>query len=287
VRRRIQEEISRRTIFISTEGERVAQVNGLSVLDVGELRFGQPNRITATASVGRGNVVAIEREVKLSGPFHSKGVLILSSFLAARYARDRPLSLTASLVFEQNYGPIDGDSASLAETCALLSVLAEIPIRQSFAMTGSINQHGEVQPIGGVNEKIEGFYDVCRDRGLTGDQGVIVPDANVKHLMLRRDVVEAVAAGRFAVHAVRTVDEAVELLTGVAVGERDDAGRFPDDTLNGRVQQRLEALYKKRRELAAGAAATISDVVSHVPGGEDAPPQTPPEPGPPGDRRRT
>ncbi|NLE45297.1 MAG: AAA family ATPase, partial [Chloroflexi bacterium] len=209
VRERMQEEILRGTIFIDTTGAHVGQVNALSVISLGEFSFGRPSRITARVRVGKGQVADIEREVELGGPLHSKGVLILTSFLGARYAAERPFSLSASLVFEQSYGGVDGDSASLAELCALLSALANVPIRQSWAMTGSVNQFGRAQPIGGVNQKIEGFFDVCLARGLTGEQGVIIPMANVKHLMLREDVVEAARAGKFHIYAVQSVDEAM------------------------------------------------------------------------------
>jgi len=252
VRARIQEEIQRGSLLISTEGEQVAQVNGLSVMDMGNFAFGRPSRITATARLGRGEVVDIEREVDLGGALHSKGVLIISSFLAARYTKNRPLSLHASLVFEQSYGMVDGDSASVAELCTLLSALADAPIQQSFAVTGSVNQLGQVQPIGGVNQKIEGFFDVCQTRGLTGKQGVLIPVANVKNLMLRRDVVQAAAEGKFHVYPVRTVDEAVSLLTGIAAGERDEEGNYPPDTINGRVAARLKELFELRRKLGAG-----------------------------------
>ncbi len=235
----IQEEMRRGTLMVDTAGEALAQVNGLTVMELGRFLFGHPVRITATARMGEGEVVDIEREVELGGAIHSKGVLILSRLLAARYALDRPLSLSASLVFEQSYGFVEGDSASVAELCALLSALADVPIRQSLAVTGSVNQHGEVQPIGGVNEKIEGFFDLCAARGLSGDQGVLVPAANRAHLMLRRDVVEAVAAGRFHVWAVAKVDEAMELLTGRAAGARDADGHFPEDSINARIEQRL------------------------------------------------
>lgn len=239
LRERVYEAIRRSTIYIDTEGEAVGQINGLSVIGLGDFAFGQPSRITATTRIGSGKIVDIERETELGGALHSKGVMILSAFLAARYARAQPLSLAASLVFEQSYGPVDGDSASLAELCALLSSLAELPIRQSFAVTGSVNQHGRVQPIGGVNEKIEGFFDICRGFELNGRQGVLIPAANVKHLMLRRDVVEAAAKGRFHVHAVDTVDQALELLLGQPAGERDASGAFPEDSVNGRVERRL------------------------------------------------
>jgi predicted ATP-dependent protease len=189
--------------------------------------------------MGAGKVVDIEREVELGGPIHSKGVLILSSFLATRYAPDVPLSLWASLGFEQSYGEIEGDSASVAELCALLSALAEVPLSQSFAVTGSVNQMGEVQPVGGVNEKIEGFFDTCAARGLTGQQGVILPRANVAHLMLRPDVVAAVAGGRFHVHAIATVDQAMELLTGLPAGRRGPDGAFEDGSVNANVEARL------------------------------------------------
>jgi len=236
-------------VLIDTQGEAVGQVNGLSVLGVGDFAFGQPSRITATARLGQGRVVDIEREVKLSGAYHSKGVLILSNFLADRYARERPLALSASLVFEQSYAHIDGDSASTAELCALLSALAEAPLKQSRAITGAVNQRGQVQAIGGVNEKIEGFFDVCNLRTLTGDQGVVVPRANVKHLMLREDVVDAVAAGRFHIWAVDDVDQALEILTGIAAGKRDADGSYPQDTINRRVDDRLEQFFQLRKRL--------------------------------------
>jgi len=251
LRERLQERIERGTILIDTAGERVGQVNGLSVLQLGNFAFGRPTRITARVRLGKGEVVDIEREVELGGPIHSKGVLILSGFLSGRYVVDRPLSLSASLVFEQSYGGVEGDSASMAELCALLSALADAPIKQSWAMTGSVNQHGEAQPIGGVNEKIEGFFDVCQARGLLGEQGVIIPLSNVKDLMLRHDVVEAVRAGQFQVHAVQTVDQALELLTGVPAGERDGEGNFPEGSLNHRVEARLIDLVEKQRMYTA------------------------------------
>jgi predicted ATP-dependent protease len=199
-------------------------------------------------------VIDIQREVELGGAIHSKGVMILSQFLAARFSGNRPHALAASLAFEQTYGTVDGDSASLAELCALLSSLAGLPIRQSLAVTGSVNQLGEVQAIGAVNEKIEGFYDVCAARGLSGEQGVIVPGANLEHLMLRDDVVAAAAAGRFRVHAVRHVDEAIELLTGVPAGASELTSELPQDTVNGRVASRLKAFAAARRERVAVGA---------------------------------
>jgi lon-related putative ATP-dependent protease len=251
IRDRMQEAIERRTILIDTEGSKVGQVNGLSVISLGDFRFGRPSRITARVRMGAGKLIDIEREVELGGPLHSKGVLILSGYLAATYAPDLPFSLHASLVFEQSYGGVDGDSASSAELYALLSALADVPIRQDLAVTGSVNQLGEVQAIGGVNEKIEGFFDVCAARGLTGDQGVVIPSTNVDHLMLRDRVVEAVAAGRFHVFPVKTVDQALELLTGAPAGERDDAGRFPGDSVNGRVEARLRAFAEARGAFVA------------------------------------
>ena len=246
LKRRVDEAILRGTVLIDTAGARVGQVNGLSVIGVGDFPFGAPTRITATTRVGAGEVIDIQREVALGGPIHSKGVLILSQYLAARYSGNRPHSLAASLVFEQTYSQVEGDSASLAELCALLSSLAGLPIRQSLAVTGSVNQLGEVQAIGGVNEKIEGFFDICAARGLTGDQGVIIPAANVEHLMLHDRVVAAAAAGRFGVHAVRTADEAIELLTGVPAGEPEFASDAPQETVNGRVAKRLRELAAAR-----------------------------------------
>jgi lon-related putative ATP-dependent protease len=251
VRERILEEIRRGTILIDTRGEAVGQVNGLSVLQLGGFAFGRPSRITARVRLGSGNVVDIEKEVALGGPLHSKGVLILSGFLGQRFASERPLSLAASLVFEQSYSGVEGDSASCAELVALLSALAELPVRQGRAITGSVNQHGQVQPMG-VNEKIEGFFDVCRARGLTGDQGVLIPASNVKHLMLRADVVEAAEQGLFHVWPVATVDEALELLTGVTAGVRAHDGCFPEGTVNRRADDRLAAFAEKARSFSRG-----------------------------------
>jgi lon-related putative ATP-dependent protease len=244
----IQDGILRNLVLIDTSGAKIGQINGLSILGLGSFTFGQPARITATVRQGAGEIVDIERETELGGPIHSKGVLILSAYLGAKYAADVPLSLSASLVFEQSYAGVEGDSASVAETCALLSALAELPIRQSLGVTGSVNQLGVVQVIGGVNEKIEGFFDTCRQRGLDGPHGVLIPRDNVKHLMLREDVVEAVKARRFTVYPIASIDEAIALLTGVAAGERDDKGVFPRDSVNGRVEQRLRALALARRD---------------------------------------
>jgi lon-related putative ATP-dependent protease len=247
IRERMQEAIQREIVLIDTEGQRVGQVNGLSVLMLGNFSFGRPSRITARVRLGKGDVLDIEREVELGGPLHSKGVLILAGFLGARYAGEQPLSLSASLVFEQSYGGVDGDSASSAELYALLSAIAEVPIRQSLAVTGSVNQHGVVQAIGGVNEKIEGFFDVCQARGFNGAQGVLIPASNVQHLMLRQDVVEAVEAGQFHVYPVETIDQGIEILTGLPAGEPDETGAYPEDSVNYRVKQRLAELAEKRQ----------------------------------------
>ena len=252
--RHLQEEIGRKTIRIETDGAQIGQVNGLSVIGLGSLSFGTPTRITAQVRFGRGEVVDIEREVALGGPLHSKGVLILGGFLGGRFGKNRPLSLNASLVFEQSYGGVDGDSASGAELFALLSALAEAPIKQCLAVTGSVDQRGQIQAIGGVNEKIEGFFDSCKITGFTGGQGVIIPASNVEHLMLRHDVVAAVTEGRFAVYPIDTVDQGLELLTGIPAGEPDADGNYPASTLNQRVAARLDAFAAKAVELARGAS---------------------------------
>ena len=254
--RRLQEEIGRKTIRIETDGEQIGQVNGLSVMTLGGLSFGNPSRITARIRLGRGEVVDIEREVELGGPLHSKGVLILSGFLGGRFGSARPLSLNASLVFEQSYGGIDGDSASAAELFALLSALAEAPVSQSLAVTGSVDQLGRIQAIGGVNEKIEGFFDACKITGFTGRQGVIIPASNVKHLMLRQDVVSAAAEERFRIFPIETVDQGLALLTGLAAGEPDAEGNYPAGTINDRIATRLDAFAAKAAELARDTLAT-------------------------------
>ena len=250
---RVIDAIKRDTLLIDTSGECIGQVNGLSVTDLGEYRYGHPVRITATTRVGTGDVVDIEREVELGGAIHSKGMMILSSALAARYAPDLPLSLRASVVFEQSYGGVEGDSASVAELSALLSSLSRLPIRQNIAVTGSVNQLGRVQAIGGVNEKIEGFYDVCRERGLDGSHGVIIPQDNVKHLMLREDVVDAVRRGEFRVFAVRHVDEAISILTGKRAGERGEDGNFPEGSVNALVENQLVDYATARKSFAKEA----------------------------------
>ena len=261
LRRRSLEQIRRGTVLIATDGEQIAQVNGLSVLQLGDFSFGRPSRITATARPGKGQVVDIEREAKLGGPIHTKGVMILSRFLGSRYAGEGDLSLTASLAFEQSYGGVEGDSASVAETCALLSAIARVPIRQYLAVTGSVNQHGEVQAVGGVNEKVEGFFDVCREAGDLKGHGVLLPASNVEHLMLKQEVREAIATERFHIYAIATVDEAVALLTGMDPGEPDGAGQFPEGSFNRLVADRLThfARISRKRGGRDGEAEDESD----------------------------
>jgi len=247
VEERLRELIADGTILVDVSGERVGQVNGLAVLDLGDIRFGRPSRITAKTFIGKSGVVDIERESKMSGKIYEKGVLILSGYLGAKYAQERPLSVSASICFEQSYEGIDGDSASSTELYALLSSLADAPIRQGIAVTGSVNQHGQIQPIGGVNQKIEGFFDVCRAKGLSGEQGVMIPIQNVHNLMLRKDVVEAVAGGKFHIYPVASVDEGIEILTGIPAGARVD-GVYPEATINHRVERRLTEYAEKLKE---------------------------------------
>ena len=248
VQERMTEQIRRGTVLIDTEGEVVGQINGLAVYEFGQVSFGRPNRITCLARMGRGDIIDIEREVDLGGPLHTKGVLILSSFLAARYSQNAPLSVEASLVFEQSYGEIDGDSASSTELYVIMSALSGVPIKQSLAVTGSVNQFGQIQAIGGVNEKIEGFFDICRLRGLTGDQGVLIPRSNIDNLMLRNDVVEACRAGMFNIYPVETIDEGIEILTGMPAGKVGKNGSYPENTVNGKVQKRLNEFLAQNLE---------------------------------------
>lgn len=258
LRQRLLEETLRGTVLIDTQGERVGQVNGLSMASVGNFLFGHPSRITARIRLGRGEVIDIEREVELSGPIHSKGVLILSGFFGARYAPHHPLSFSASLVFEQSYAAVEGDSASLAELYALLSALSGLPVKQSIAVTGSFNQHGKVQAIGGVNEKIEGFFDLCKARDEAPIHGVIIPASNVRHLMLKKEVVDSVRAGDFRIYAVETVDDGIEILAGVPAGTRDVSGKFPDGTVNQKVEARLIELAERRLALAQQTTVEIT-----------------------------
>ena len=248
IQERMTEQIMRGSVLIDTDGAVVGQINGLAVLEFGQMSFGKPSRITCLTRMGSGGVIDIEREVDLGGPLHTKGVLILSSFLASRFSQNAPLSMEASLVFEQSYGEIDGDSASSTELYAMLSALANVPIRQNLAVTGSVNQFGQIQAIGGVNEKIEGFFDICRLRGLTGKQGVLIPKTNVVNLMLRQDVVDACKEGKFHIYPVSTIDEGIEILTGLPAGKRDAQGQYPKNSINGKVQERLDQFLAQNLE---------------------------------------
>jgi lon-related putative ATP-dependent protease len=248
IQKKIEEMIAKGTILIDIEGKRTGQINGLAVLGVGDFAFGRPSRITASVGVGREGVIDIERQAQMGGATHTKGVMIISGFLHDRYATDVPLSLSARLVFEQSYSGVDGDSASSTELYALLSELSGVPIRQNIAVTGSVNQKGEVQAIGGVNQKIEGYYETCKAIGFTGEQGVMIPRANVRNLMLKEEVVEAIKEGKFHLWAVRNVDEGIEVLTGVAAGKRGKDGKYPEGTINGLVQQRLTEMAHAVKE---------------------------------------
>lgn len=244
VREQMLEQIGRDIVLIDTHGEAVGQANGLAVFRIGDEWFGRPSRISATARPGGRGVLDVERETALGGSIHSKGVLIITSLLSSRFARELPITLGASLVFEQSYGPVDGDSASAVEYCVLLSAIGQVPLRQSLAVTGSINQHGAIQAIGGVNDKIEGFFDVCQQAGLAG-QGVVIPQANAQHLMLREDVVAACEAGQFHIYAVSRVEELMELLSGIPAGEPDSDGQYPENSFNGKVQARFDQWRKR------------------------------------------
>lgn len=244
IEERIREMIDRGLILIDTVGEKIGQVNGLSVINLGDYQFGKPNRITVTVGPGDNGIIDIEREVKLAGPIYSKGVLIVSGYLVNKYMKGKMSTLTARVVFEQSYEGIEGDSASAAELYSLLSALANIPIKQGIAVTGSVNQLGQIQAVGGINQKIEGYYDVCRVKGLTGDQGVVIPKSNVQNLMLREDVIEAVILKKFTIWAVNTIDEGIELLTGVTSGDMQNDGTFPPDTVNEKVSRQLADFEK-------------------------------------------
>ena len=248
---KIEEMITRGVLLIDTEAENVGQVNGLSVIDLGDFAFGSPSRVTASVGLGREGVIDIEREARTGGPIHTKGVLILSGYLNEKYAQDKPLSLSARLVFEQNYQGVEGDSASSTELYSILSALSEIPIKQSLAVTGSVNQKGEVQAIGGVNEKIEGFFEVCKAKGFTGNQGVMIPESNVQNLMLKEEIVEAVKQKIFHIYSVKTIDEGIEILTGVKAGEKGKDGTFGKGTINYTVDKRLREMAEKLKEFPA------------------------------------
>jgi len=249
IKRKIEDMIKENTLYIDTEGAKVGQVNGLSVYAYGEFLFGKPSRITARTFMGNKGVINIEREAKLSGKTHDKGVLILSGYLGGRYGGKAPLSLSATLTFEQSYSFVEGDSASAAELFTILSSLSELPLKQGIAVTGSVNQRGEIQPIGGVNEKIEGFFEICKIKGLTGEQGVIIPKSNVKNLMLKKEIVEAVKQGKFHIYPISTVDEGMEILTDVPAGERGSDGLFPEGTINRKVEDKLFYLLKEQERL--------------------------------------
>jgi ATP-dependent Lon protease len=237
-----QELFDNNSILVSTSGKVVGQINGLSVYDVGDYSFGRPTRITVSTALGKAGVINIEREADLSGPIHSKGIFILSGYLRQMFAQDKPLVMSASISFEQSYGGVDGDSASSTEIYAILSSLASIPIKQSLAVTGSVNQKGEIQPIGGINQKIEGFFDVCKARGLTGIQGVMMPHQNTKDLLLRPDVLEAVKAGRFHIYPVKTINEGIELLTDAPAGKRTANGKFTSGSVMATVDDKLRSM---------------------------------------------
>ena len=273
---RVQEFIQREIILIDTDGAVVGQINGLAVHMLGDYLFGRPTRITASVHLGRSGVVNIERRVRMSHATHDKGVLIITGFLGDRFAQDQPLTLSAALTFEQSYSEIAGDSASSTELYVLLSALAAVPVKQGIAVTGSVNQRGQIQAIGGVNYKIEGFFDVCAARGLTGEQGVMIPSANVQHLMLRQDVVDAVAASTFNVWAVDHVDQGISILTGVPAGERDEKGEWTPDSINARVYARLRSFGEQLMAWGRGAREATTEMVQPTEAGDEMPP--PPKP---------
>ena len=248
IQEKIQEMIQRGFFLIDTVDQKVGQVNGLSVMGFGDFAFGTPSRVTASIGLGREGVIDIEREAKMGGPIHTKGVLILSGYINDKYARDKPLSLSARLVFEQNYEGVEGDSASSTELYSILSALSGLPIKQNLAVTGSVNQKGEVQAIGGVNEKIEGFFEVCKAKGLTGEQGVMIPDSNVQNLMLKEEVVDAVKDGKFNIYSVKTIDEGIEVLTGTKAGQIKADGTFEEGTVNYLVDKQLGIMAEKLKE---------------------------------------
>ncbi|KYC51968.1 MAG: Archaeal Lon protease [Candidatus Methanofastidiosum methylothiophilum] len=245
IQERMNEMVTRGFYLIDTEGEAVGQINGLAVLSMGDYAFGRPSRVTATVNIGRGGIIDIEREAKMGGNIHSKGVMILGGYLAENFAQDKPLNLTARLVFEQNYEGVDGDSASSTELYAILSALSEVPIKQYFAVTGSVNQKGEVQAIGGVNYKIEGFYEICKAKGLNGKQSVLIPRSNIQNLMLKEEIVEAVKEGKFHIYSVDNIKEGIEILTGIKAGEKGPNGKYPEDSIYGMVDKRLRTMAEK------------------------------------------
>ena len=252
IEERLREMIADGTLLVDTDGEVVGQINGLAVLSLGDYAFGKPSRLTARIFSGKSGIVQIDRDTELAGNIHNKGVMILQGFFGHRYAKESPITLSASLTFEQLYDGVEGDSASSTELYCLLSALARVPLRQDLAVTGSVNQLGQIQAIGGVNEKVEGWYHTCKLIGLTGNQGVLIPQSNVRHLMLSDDVVESVEAGQFHIYPVSHIDEGIELLTGLPAGEPQKDGSYPVGSINYRVQKQLESLQKGMREAASG-----------------------------------
>ena len=251
VQEKLREYIDHNVIFISTEGEVAGQINGLSVLNVGDFSFGAPSRITVATGLGKEGLIDVQREVNMSGPIHGKGVMIIAGYLASRFARDKPMTLSARIVFEQNYEGVEGDSASSTELYALLSSLSSLPIRQSYAVTGSVNQIGEVQPIGGVNEKIEGYFEICKARELNGQHGVLIPENNTRNLMLKKEVIEAVKAGKFHIYPIKTIEEGIEILTGVPAGRQLPDGSFEKDSVYDRVDKRLREMAETAKRFQA------------------------------------
>ncbi|MCM8811234.1 MAG: Lon protease family protein, partial [Candidatus Omnitrophica bacterium] len=249
IEKRIEELIKEGTIMVDTDGEKVGQINGLSVISLGDYSFGKPSKITCNIYIGRGGIVNIDREVKLAGRIHNKGFLILNNYINEKYGQEHPISFSASICFEQLYEEIEGDSASSTEVYVLLSALSNIPIKQGIAVTGSVNQKGEIQPVGGINEKIEGFYYTCKAKGLTGKQGVIIPEKNLKHLVLNDEVIEAVEKGLFHIWAVKTIDEGIEILTGLPAGVKDKNGKYPEGTVNYLVSKRIKELTERYLEI--------------------------------------
>jgi predicted ATP-dependent protease len=267
--RHIREITLRGEVALETGGTRVGVVNGLSVLSAGDVEFGQPMRITAVVGIGREGLVDVEREAQLGGSIHTKGVAILRGYLTRMFGQERPLSLRAQLAFEQSYGEIDGDSASSTELFAVLSALADVGIDQGIAVTGSVNQLGEMQAIGGVCAKIEGFFDLCRARGLDGAQGVLIPRSNIPHLVLRDDVVEAIARGEFHLYAIDRVEQGIEVLTGLPAGQRDASGRFPAASVFGRVERRIIEIAEKLRQAEGHMVAEAAEALEEAASGED------------------
>ena len=247
------------SVLLDVEGAMIGQVNALAVYQMGDIAFGRPSRITAETFMGKPGIVNIEREADMSGRTHDKGVMILSGYLGRTFAQHAPLGISISLTFEQSYGPIDGDSASSTELYVILSSLADLPIQQGIAVTGSVNQKGEIQAIGGVNQKIEGYFDVCRQKGLTGSQGVMIPKANLKNLMLKNEVLDAVHKQKFHIYQVANVTEGIEILTGLPAGIADEAGGYPPETVYGRIQKKLKTFLERARELKQAGSEHLSD----------------------------